>query len=94
MPRNPAGALTRRMQAAAVEQQLGPPPSPHAAAGLIIQYSTMRKTRLRTLVVDYTCNIIESAALLAVKIMVCMHLESGAAAAGSVCWRLVMLPLW
>jgi len=54
----------------------------------------MRKTRLRTLVVDNACNIVESLALLAVKLLLCWALESGAAAAGTVCWRLVFLPLW
>jgi hypothetical protein len=81
-------------QEAAVQQQLGPPPPAHAAAGLIVQYATMRKTRLRTLLVDYSCNLIESAVLFVVKLTVCVHLSSGAAGAGHVCWRLALLPLW
>lgn len=77
-----------------IEQQLGPPPGPHASAGLIIQYSTMRKMRLRTAAVDNICNIMESLAVLTVKLLVCQHLQSGAVASGTVCWRLVFLPLW
>jgi hypothetical protein len=54
----------------------------------------MRKTRLRCMAVDHACNVLESAALLAVKAVVCVNLESGAVAAGAVCWRLVFAPLW
>lgn len=77
-----------------VTQQLGPPPAPWASAGLTIQYASMRKTRLRCMAVDHACNVLESAALLAVKAVVCVNLESGAVAAGAVCWRLVFAPLW
>jgi hypothetical protein len=77
-----------------VEQQLGPPPGRLTSAGLFIQYATMRKTRLRTLVVDNACNIVESGALLAVKLLAVRALEGGAAADGTACWRLVFLPLW
>lgn len=75
-------------------QQLGPPPGPRSSAGLIIQYASMRKTRTRTMVVDNCCNLLESGALLAVKALLCAHLDSGAVAAGAVCWRLVFAPLW
>lgn len=75
-------------------QQLGPPPGLRASAGLIIQYSSMRKTRLRTLVVDNACNMLESCALLATKVLLVRALEGGGVAAGTVCWRLVFLPLW
>ena len=77
-----------------VERQIGPPPGPRASPGLVIQYSSMRSTRLRTLVVDHTCNLLESCAALAVKAMLCAAIGSGAAAAGTVCWRHVFMPLW
>ncbi|KAI8466322.1 MAG: hypothetical protein J3K34DRAFT_434193 [Monoraphidium minutum] len=77
-----------------VEQQLGPAPGPRASAGLVIQYASMRKARMRTALVDGACSLLESAALLATKALACAALESGDAAAGAVCWRLVFLPLW
>lgn len=77
-----------------VAQQLGPPPGPRASAGLVIQYAWMRKARLRTVMVDSACSLLESVALLAVKVLVCGELESGAAVAGATCWRLAFAPLW
>jgi hypothetical protein len=77
-----------------VEQQLGPPPGPRASAGLVVQYASMRATRLRTLLVDNSCGLLESAALLAFKALLVSTLQTGAAAAGAVCWRVVFAPLW
>lgn len=84
----------RSLQEAQVSQQLGPPPGPRASAGLVVQYATMRRTRLRTLCVDYGCNVAESLAVLAVKLLLLRELEAGRVEAGMTCWRFIFLPLW
>ena len=84
-----------------VEKHIGPPPPPDASPTLALQYSILRKIRVKSHIVDATNQGIDCLALFLVKILMCYQLvertsvnSNGNTAVDWWSFRLVFIPFW
>lgn len=75
-----------------IYKQIGPPPLASATTGLHLQYAILRKTRLKSHIIDSINGLIETTAMLIVKIVFCWMLQTGRL--HSVSFRLLCTPFW
>lgn len=81
-------------QSAIILEQLGPPPLAAASVGIHLQYALLERLRRRSHIVDSCIALVDGAAALAVKAIVCWMLTAGVADGSQVPYRAVFAPFW
>ena len=76
-----------------VETQIGPPPPIHATPGMHLQYHLLRRTRLKSHVIDTLSSLIESLAMAIVKMLFCYLVDLNLLD-GSVSLKMIFMPFW